>query len=82
MTNILVEGGGQLMGTLLDADQIDEVHVFVAPKIVGGENARSPIDGEGVAEIARAFELDNQQWQQVGPDLYLSGRIRRVQGSG
>jgi diaminohydroxyphosphoribosylaminopyrimidine deaminase/5-amino-6-(5-phosphoribosylamino)uracil reductase len=82
MTNILVEGGGQLMGTLLDADQIDEVHVFVAPKIVGGENARSPIDGEGVAEIAHAFELDNPQWQQVGPDLYLSGRIRKVQGSG
>lgn len=75
MTNILVEGGGQLLGTLLDANHIDEVHVFVAPKIAGGENARSPIDGEGVAEIAHAFELDNPQWQQIGRDLYLSGRI-------
>jgi diaminohydroxyphosphoribosylaminopyrimidine deaminase/5-amino-6-(5-phosphoribosylamino)uracil reductase len=81
MTNILVEGGGQLLGTLLDAGQIDEVHVFVAPKIAGGENARSPIDGEGVAEIAHAFELDNPQWQQIGPDLYLSGRVRRVRSS-
>lgn len=75
LTNVLVEGGGRLMGTLLDADQIDEVHVFVAPKLLGGEAARSPIDGEGVAEMAHSFQLDNSQWQQIGPDLYLTGRI-------
>jgi diaminohydroxyphosphoribosylaminopyrimidine deaminase / 5-amino-6-(5-phosphoribosylamino)uracil reductase len=82
MTNVFVEGGGRLLGTLLDAGQIDEVHIFVAPKLLGGQNARSPIDGEGVAEIAHALELDDPQWQQVGPDLYLSGRIHRVQGPG
>ncbi len=82
MTNILVEGGGQLLGTLLDANQIDEVHVFVAPKVIGGQNARSPIDGEGLAEIAHAFELDNPQWQQSGTDLYLTGRMARRAGVG
>jgi len=82
MTNVLVEGGGHLLGALFDVAAIDEVHVFVAPKVLGGEIARSPVEGEGVAEIARAFELDHPQWQQVGDDLYLSGRILRVQGSG
>ena len=80
MTNVLVEGGGRLLGTLFDAGQIDEVHVFVAPKLLGGENARSPIDGEGVAEIAHGVQLDHPQWQQVGSDLYLTGRIRRGSG--
>jgi diaminohydroxyphosphoribosylaminopyrimidine deaminase/5-amino-6-(5-phosphoribosylamino)uracil reductase len=80
-TNVLVEGGGRLLGTLLDADRIDEVHVFVAPKLLGGENARNPIDGEGIAEIAHASQLANPQWQQVGTDLYLSGRmVRRAIG--
>jgi diaminohydroxyphosphoribosylaminopyrimidine deaminase/5-amino-6-(5-phosphoribosylamino)uracil reductase len=82
MTNVLVEGGGHLLGTLFDMAVIDELHVFVAPKVLGGEIARSPVEGDGVAEIARAFELDNPQWQQVGADLYLSGRIRRAQRSG
>ncbi len=77
MTNVLVEGGGQLLGTLLDAGQIDEVHVFIAPKIVGGENAPCPVDGEGVGDIAQALALENAQWQTTGPDMYLKGRIRR-----
>jgi diaminohydroxyphosphoribosylaminopyrimidine deaminase / 5-amino-6-(5-phosphoribosylamino)uracil reductase len=81
MTNVLVEGGGHLLGALFDMAAIDEVHVYVAPKVLGGEIARSPVEGEGVAEIARAFELDYPQWQQVGDDLYVSGRIQRAQGS-
>jgi len=77
MTNVLVEGGGQLLGTLLDNGQIDEVHVFVAPKLLGGENARSPIEGEGIAQVAQAIPIENPQWQQIGEDLYLSGRLVR-----
>ena len=75
MTNVLVEGGGRLLGTLLDIGQIDEVHVFVAPKLLGGETARSPIDGDGIAQVAEALPIRSPQWQQVGGDLYLSGRL-------
>ena len=39
MTNVLVEGGGRLLGSLFDARLVDEVHVFIAPKLVGGEVA-------------------------------------------
>lgn len=81
MTNVLVEGGGQLLGTLFDTGHIDEVHVFVAPKIVGGENAPSPIDGDGVVEIGQAVELDSARWQPIGPDIYLTGRVRRARRS-
>lgn len=77
MTNVLVEGGRQVLGTLFDQRTIDEVHVFVAPLLLGGEEAPSPLGGVGVPEIAAALTIDRPQWRQVGPDLYLSGHVRR-----
>jgi diaminohydroxyphosphoribosylaminopyrimidine deaminase/5-amino-6-(5-phosphoribosylamino)uracil reductase len=76
LTNVLVEGGGRLVGSLLDARQIDEVHVFIAPRLLGGAWARSPIAGEGIGDVAEAIELDVPEVQQLGDDIYLSGRIR------
>ncbi len=77
MTNVLVEGGGQLAGCLLDAGQIDEAHVFIAPKVIGGTAARSPIAGEGVDEMPQAFTFADPQIQQVGSDIYFHGRLQR-----
>ena len=51
MTNVLVEGGGRVLGSLLDARHVDEVHVFLAPKLVGGAAAASPVAGQGAAEL-------------------------------
>ena len=75
MTNILVEGGAQLLGSLFDAQEIDEAHVFIAPKIVGGQGAPSPIAGDGIAEMAQAVQLSDPQCELVGSDIYLHGRI-------
>ena len=75
MTNLLVEGGGRLLGSLLDAGRIDEVHVFIAPKIVGGAVAAGPIAGEGIDELSQALALDAVEVQQVGSDVYVRGRV-------
>jgi diaminohydroxyphosphoribosylaminopyrimidine deaminase/5-amino-6-(5-phosphoribosylamino)uracil reductase len=77
MTNILVEGGRTVLGTLFDQRAIDEVHVFVAPMLIGGAGAPSPIGGEGLADLSAAVALDQPQWRQVGTDLYVSGPVRR-----
>jgi diaminohydroxyphosphoribosylaminopyrimidine deaminase/5-amino-6-(5-phosphoribosylamino)uracil reductase len=77
MTNVLVEGGGRLLGTLLDSGQIDEVHVFIAPKLIGGASAVGPIGGQGIDEISQALALEHLQVNQVGPDVYLHGRVLR-----
>ena len=58
LTNVLVEGGGQLLGSLLDAREINEVHVFIAAKLAGGEQAVSPIAGTGFETIAAALTLE------------------------
>jgi diaminohydroxyphosphoribosylaminopyrimidine deaminase/5-amino-6-(5-phosphoribosylamino)uracil reductase len=78
MTNVLVEGGGELLGTLFDARQIDEVHVFVAPKLFGGQKARTPLAGAGVEQVAHALALAACQVEQVGDDVYIRGRVAKA----
>jgi diaminohydroxyphosphoribosylaminopyrimidine deaminase / 5-amino-6-(5-phosphoribosylamino)uracil reductase len=75
-TNVLVEGGSQLLGSLFDARQIDEVHVFIAPKLIGGMAAGSPIAGDGIAQMADAMVLETMEVRQVGSDVYLQGRVK------
>lgn len=77
MTNVLVEGGGQLLGSFLDAGQIDEVYAFVAPKLVGGEKAISPISGHGVSRMADAVSLFDLKCVSLDNDICLHGRIQR-----
>jgi diaminohydroxyphosphoribosylaminopyrimidine deaminase / 5-amino-6-(5-phosphoribosylamino)uracil reductase len=77
MTNLLIEGGGVLLGSLLDAGQIDEVHIFIAPKLIGGMNAPSPVGGPGVEKMAEAIALSAPIVEQIGSDLYVHCRVRR-----
>ena len=77
LTNVLVEGGGRLLGSLFDAGQVDEVHAFIAPKLVGGADAPTAIAGTGLAEMEQALVLDEPVVRQIGSDVYISGRVRR-----
>ena len=74
-TNILVEGGAGLLGSFLDLRLIDEVHVFIAPKLIGGQEALPAVGGQGVADMAAAQNLADVEVRQVGPDLYVQGQI-------
>jgi diaminohydroxyphosphoribosylaminopyrimidine deaminase/5-amino-6-(5-phosphoribosylamino)uracil reductase len=78
MTNVLVEGGGRVLGSFLDARQIDEVHVFIAPKLIGGSGARSPLAGEGIEQMAQALCLDAPQIENLEGDVYIHGRMKIV----
>jgi diaminohydroxyphosphoribosylaminopyrimidine deaminase/5-amino-6-(5-phosphoribosylamino)uracil reductase len=75
MTNVLVEGGAEVFGSFFDARLVDEVHVFVAPKLVGGHDAPSPIAGRGVERIAEALPFLKWSVQEVEKDLYLHGLV-------
>lgn len=74
MTNLLVEGGSHLLGSLFKAGAIDEFHAFIAPKLVGGRDAPGPIGDEGIEQMADALTLANPTVEQLGPDLYIHGR--------
>jgi diaminohydroxyphosphoribosylaminopyrimidine deaminase / 5-amino-6-(5-phosphoribosylamino)uracil reductase len=77
MTNVLVEGGGRLLGSLLDCQAIDEVHVFIAPKLLGGSEAPTAIAGVGIAEMAASMQLDPPEVRHVGDDLYIMAQCCR-----
>jgi diaminohydroxyphosphoribosylaminopyrimidine deaminase / 5-amino-6-(5-phosphoribosylamino)uracil reductase len=73
-TNLLVEGGAAVLGSFLDAGLIDEVHAFIAPRLVGGERAKGPVGGEGLARIADSLPLTDCAVEVLDGDVYLRGR--------
>ncbi len=75
ITNLLVEGGGELLGVLFDAGMIDEVHAFLAPKLIGGRSAPTPLAGIGLAAMADARGLVNPVIEQLEGDIYIHGRL-------
>jgi diaminohydroxyphosphoribosylaminopyrimidine deaminase/5-amino-6-(5-phosphoribosylamino)uracil reductase len=73
-TNVLVEGGGGVLGSFLDRGAIDEVHAFIAPFLAGGSAAVTPVAGRGVERIADAVRLAEWCFEDVAGDLYVHGR--------
>ncbi len=76
VSSLMLEGGPRLAGAFLDAGEIDEVRLFLAPVILGGRTARDPLEGEGVEQIADAVRAQSLHCDRIGSDLLVSTRIR------
>ncbi len=76
ITSILLEGGPHLAGAFLDAGEIDEIRLFLAPLVLGGRTARDPLEGEGAEAIAGAVRALTLDCERIGEDLLVSARIR------
>jgi diaminohydroxyphosphoribosylaminopyrimidine deaminase/5-amino-6-(5-phosphoribosylamino)uracil reductase len=74
MTNVLVEGGAGVLGSFLDAGAADEAHVFIAPKVFGGDGALSPVGGRGLDRLAGALRFGKVEWSSWGKDMYAHAR--------
>ena len=74
--SIMLEGGPHLAGVFLDAGEIDEVRLFLAPVILGGRTARDPLEGEGVEQISEAVSALTLNCERVDQDLLVSARIK------
>jgi diaminohydroxyphosphoribosylaminopyrimidine deaminase / 5-amino-6-(5-phosphoribosylamino)uracil reductase len=73
---LLLEGGPHLAGAFLDAGEIDEIRLFLAPILLGGRTARDPLEGEGVERISEALRALTFDCERVGEDLLVSARLR------
>jgi diaminohydroxyphosphoribosylaminopyrimidine deaminase / 5-amino-6-(5-phosphoribosylamino)uracil reductase len=76
VASALLEGGPHLAGAFLDAGEIDEVRLFLAPLLLGGSAARDPLEGEGVERISEALHALSFGCQSIGEDLLISARLR------
>lgn len=70
-TNILVEGGAQLLGSLRDCQQLDELHLFIGAQMIGGTDSLSPVAGRGVEKIAEGTQFQVVSTQIVDGDVYV-----------
>lgn len=73
--SVLVEGGGQLNWSLLQAGLVQRVYTYIAPKIFGGETAKSPVGGIGVDNPQQAFQMRVVATQHLGEDFLLEQEI-------
>jgi diaminohydroxyphosphoribosylaminopyrimidine deaminase / 5-amino-6-(5-phosphoribosylamino)uracil reductase len=75
ITSVLVEAGGILLGSLLDNGLVDKVVAFLAPMIIGGEEARPAVAGKGVNRLADSARLKQLKVEKVGDDIMISGYV-------
>ena len=75
LTNVLVEGGGKLLGRLFDERLVDEAWVFVAPKVLGGREAPGPVGGVGADLLQNSLAVGAASSETVGDDLLVRARF-------
>jgi diaminohydroxyphosphoribosylaminopyrimidine deaminase/5-amino-6-(5-phosphoribosylamino)uracil reductase len=76
ISSIMLEGGPHLGGAFLDAGEIDEIRLFLAPIVVGGRSARAVLEGEGAEAIADAVRVLTLDVERIDADLLLSARLK------
>jgi diaminohydroxyphosphoribosylaminopyrimidine deaminase/5-amino-6-(5-phosphoribosylamino)uracil reductase len=76
ISNIIVEGGGTLIGSLFDERLVDRILFFISPKIIGGKDAVSSVMGNGVKRVDQAIKLDQLKISRFGEELLVSARIK------
>ena len=76
ITNILVEGGGTLIGSLFDEGLVDKIIFFLSPKIIGGKDAISSVMGQGVSRISKSAKVKCMQVRRFGEDILLEGYLK------
>lgn len=70
--SLLVEGGSGIHGAFFDEGAVDEVVVYLAPKVVGGADAPGPVAGAGAARMAEAAVLGRPRAHALGDDLKIT----------
>ena len=77
VTNLLVEGGGEVNASFLLQGLAQRSVFFYAPKILGGRDSRRAVAGEGARGWSEILNLAEIEWRHLGPDLVLSAVVVR-----
>lgn len=74
--SLYIEGGSAILGDAFDSGIIHKVYTAVAPKIVGGKSAFTPVGGTGIEKMSDAIELQRVMYEIIGPDIIIKGYIK------
>ena len=75
--DVLLEGGPTLAWSAVQAGVVDQLMLYLAPKLIGGESAPGVLGGEGVATVAGAFPVRITRIEQVGSDVKVTADVHR-----
>lgn len=75
--SLLIEGGGDTLAAAFEAGVVDKVMCYVAPKILGGRDAVTPVEGEGVAKVEDAIALERMRAVMLGEDVLIEAYVKR-----
>lgn len=78
--SILLEGGATLNFSALQAGIVNKVQAYLAPIIIGGKEAKSPVEGPGVEHLSEAFQIQEMSVQSIGEDILIEGYIHQEVG--
>ena len=73
--SVLIEGGAALHGAALASGIVQRVQAYIAPKLFGGQDAPSPVGGQGVGQPDQAFQLQNIECTRLGADFLIEGEV-------
>lgn len=74
--SILLEGGGRLAEGALQAGIVDKVQFYIAPMLIGGENAKTPVEGRGISALSKAWHISDWKAETIGNDIKIIGYIK------
>jgi diaminohydroxyphosphoribosylaminopyrimidine deaminase/5-amino-6-(5-phosphoribosylamino)uracil reductase len=74
--SLLLEGGPHLAGAFLEAQEVDEARIFVAPMLLGGRDSRTPVEGQGVERIAVAGRALATEVERIVDDVLVTARFK------
>ena len=73
--SILIEGGGTLNYSALEEGIVDKIELYIAPKIIGGTNSKTFVEGVGISKLSDAFNVNFNEVSKVGEDILIEGYI-------
>ena len=73
--SLLLEGGGTLNWSMLEAGLVQGVQAYVSPKLLGGERAKTPVAGLGAEDPDHAVRLTGLSVTPIGEDILLEGEV-------
>ena len=76
--SILLEGGGTLNYSMLSEGLVDKAVFFIAPKIIGGKDAKTSVEGRGIELMSNAIDLVNTEIKKIGNDIMIYGDVKNV----
>lgn len=77
ITSLLVEGGSTLNYSLLEEGLIDKILFFIAPKLIGGVEASTPVDGKGIEFLEDAWNVQDTRVKLIGEDILVTGYLEK-----